>query len=57
MRRQAPCHQKELGKTGRASLQATGTASRIGGDRTCVEEAFRLLVGSSDPLDAVHRGL
>lgn len=34
-----------------------GNRFRNGGDRTCVEEAFRLLVGGSDPLDAVIAGV
>ena len=38
---------------------ASGNGNRFknGGDRTCVEEAFRLLVGGSDPLDAVIAGV
>jgi N4-(beta-N-acetylglucosaminyl)-L-asparaginase len=34
-----------------------GNRFRNGGDRTCVEEAFRLLVSGSDPLDAVIAGV
>ncbi len=34
-----------------------GNRFRNGGARTCVEEAFRLLVGGSDPLDAVIAGV
>jgi N4-(beta-N-acetylglucosaminyl)-L-asparaginase len=34
-----------------------GNRFRNGGNRTCVEEAFRLLVGGSDPLDAVIAGV
>jgi N4-(beta-N-acetylglucosaminyl)-L-asparaginase len=38
---------------------ASGNGNRFknGGDRTCIEEAFRLLVGGSDPLDAVIAGV
>jgi N4-(beta-N-acetylglucosaminyl)-L-asparaginase len=38
---------------------ASGNGHRYknGGSRTCVEEAFRLLVGGSDPLDAVIAGV
>src|SRR5712691_8154131 len=38
---------------------ASGNGNRFknGGERTCVEEAFRLLVGGSDPLDAVIAGV
>jgi len=38
---------------------ASGNGNRFknGGDRTCVEEAFRLLVSGSDPLDAVIAGV
>ncbi len=38
---------------------ASGNGNRFknGGERTCVEEAFRLLVGRSDPLDAVIAGV
>src|SRR5687768_17149746 len=38
---------------------ASGNGHRYknGGPRTCVEEAFRLLVGGSDPLDAVIAGV
>jgi N4-(beta-N-acetylglucosaminyl)-L-asparaginase len=38
---------------------ASGNGNRFknGGDRTCVEEAFRLLAGGSDPLDAVIAGV
>src|SRR5262245_15681134 len=38
---------------------ASGNGHRFknGGDRTCIEEAFRLLVGGSDPLDAVIAGV
>ena len=38
---------------------ASGNGNRFknGGHRTCVEEAFRLLVGGSDPLDAVIAGV
>src|SRR5918993_1702911 len=38
---------------------ASGNGNRFknGGDRTCVEEAFRLLVGGSDPLDALIAGV
>jgi N4-(beta-N-acetylglucosaminyl)-L-asparaginase len=38
---------------------ASGNGNRFknGGDRTCVEEAFRLLVGASDPLDALIAGV
>ena len=38
---------------------ASGNGNRFknGGDRTCVEEAFRLLVGGTDPLDAVIAGV
>ena len=37
---------------------ASGNGNRFknGGNRTCVEEAFRLLIGGSDPLDAVIAG-
>ena len=37
---------------------ASGNGNRFknGGERTCVEEAFRLLVSGSDPLDAVIAG-
>ncbi|PYR46365.1 MAG: asparaginase [Acidobacteria bacterium] len=34
-----------------------GNQFKNGGDRTCVEEAFRLLVSGSDPLDAVIAGV
>ena len=34
-----------------------GNRFKNGGSRTCVEEAFRLLVGGSDPLDAVIAGV
>ena len=34
-----------------------GHRFKNGGPRTCVEEAFRLLVGGSDPLDAVIAGV
>ena len=34
-----------------------GHRFRNGGDRTCVEEAFRLLVDGADPLDAVIAGV
>lgn len=38
---------------------ASGNGNRFknGGDRTCVEEAFRLLASGSDPLDAVIAGV
>jgi N4-(beta-N-acetylglucosaminyl)-L-asparaginase len=36
---------------------SNGNRFKNGGDRTCVEEAFRLLVGDSDPLDAVIAGV
>src|SRR5262245_28271310 len=38
---------------------ASGNGNRFknGGPRTCVEEAFRLLTGGSDPLDAVIAGV
>ena len=38
---------------------ASGNGHRFknGGPRTCVEEAFRLLVGGADPLDAVIAGV
>jgi N4-(beta-N-acetylglucosaminyl)-L-asparaginase len=36
---------------------SNGNRFRNGGDRTCVEEAFRLLVSGSDPLDAVIAGV
>ncbi len=38
---------------------ASGNGNRFknGGDRTCVEEAFRLLTSGSDPLDAVIAGV
>src|SRR2546427_8914183 len=38
---------------------ASGNGNRFknGGDRTCVEEAFRLLVSGSDPLEAVIAGV
>ncbi len=36
---------------------ANGNQFKNGGDRTCVEEAFRLLVEGSDPLDAVIAGV
>ena len=43
----------------RPVVVASGNGNRFknGGDRTCVEEAFRLLVGGSDPLDAVIAGV
>jgi N4-(beta-N-acetylglucosaminyl)-L-asparaginase len=43
----------------RPVVVASGNGNRYknGGDRTCVEEAFRLLVGGSDPLDAVIAGV
>jgi N4-(beta-N-acetylglucosaminyl)-L-asparaginase len=34
-----------------------GNQFKNGGDRTCVQEAFRLLVSGSDPLDAVIAGV
>jgi N4-(beta-N-acetylglucosaminyl)-L-asparaginase len=38
---------------------ASGNGNRFknGGERTCIEEAFRLLVAGSDPLDAVIAGV
>ena len=36
---------------------ANGNRFKNGGERTCVEEAFRLLVSRSDPLDAVIAGV
>jgi N4-(beta-N-acetylglucosaminyl)-L-asparaginase len=36
---------------------ANGHRFKNGGDRTCVEEAFRLLVAGSDPLDAAIAGV
>jgi N4-(beta-N-acetylglucosaminyl)-L-asparaginase len=43
----------------RPVVVASGNGNRFknGGDRTCVEEAFRLLVSGSDPLDAVIAGV
>jgi N4-(beta-N-acetylglucosaminyl)-L-asparaginase len=45
--------------TVRPVVIASGNGHRFrnGGPRTCVEEAFRLLVGGSDPLDAVIAGV
>jgi N4-(beta-N-acetylglucosaminyl)-L-asparaginase len=36
---------------------ANGNRFKNGGDRTCIEEAFRLLAGGSDPLDAAIAGV
>jgi len=36
---------------------SNGNRFKNGGDQTCVEEAFRLLVAGSDPLDAVIAGV
>src|SRR5262245_54784872 len=36
---------------------ANGNRFKNGGDRTCVEEAFRLLIGGCDPRDAVIAGV
>src|SRR4029453_9744519 len=36
---------------------SNGNRFKNGGDRTCGEGAFRLLVGGSDPLDAVIAGV
>ena len=46
-------------RAARPIVIASGNGNRFknGGDRTCVEEAFRLLVGGSDPLDAVIAGV
>src|SRR5262245_10274092 len=43
----------------RPVVVASGNGNRFknGGDRTCVEQAFRLLVSGSDPLDAVIAGV
>jgi N4-(beta-N-acetylglucosaminyl)-L-asparaginase len=43
----------------RPAVIASGNGNRFknGGERTCVEEAFRLLVSGSDPLDAVIAGV
>jgi N4-(beta-N-acetylglucosaminyl)-L-asparaginase len=53
---QAPAIRKS---SARPVVIASGNGNRFknGGDRTCVEEAFRLLVGGSDPLDAVIAGV
>ena len=53
---QAPAIRKS---PARPVVIASGNGNRFknGGDRTCVEEAFRLLVGGSDPLDAVIAGV
>ncbi len=53
---QAPAVRKSAA---RPVVIASGNGNRFknGGDRTCVEEAFRLLVGGSDPLDAVIAGV
>jgi N4-(beta-N-acetylglucosaminyl)-L-asparaginase len=53
---QAPAVRKS---PARPVVIASGNGNRFknGGDRTCVEEAFRLLVGGSDPLDAVIAGV
>ena len=53
---QAPAIRKS---SARPVVIASGNGNRFknGGDRTCVEEAFRLLVGGADPLDAVVAGV
>ena len=53
---QAPAIRKS---SARPVVIASGNGNRFknGGDRTCVEEAFRLLVGGADPLDAVIAGV
>ena len=55
-RAQAPAIRKS---SARPVVIASGNGNRFknGGDRTCVEEAFRLLVGGADPLDAVVAGV
>ena len=55
-RAQAPAIRKS---SARPVVIASGNGNRFknGGDRTCVEEAFRLLVGGADPLDAVIAGV
>ncbi len=55
-RAQAPAVRKS---PARPVVIASGNGNRFknGGDRTCVEEAFRLLVGGADPLDAVIAGV
>ena len=47
------------GSSPRPIVIASGNGNRFknGGDRTCIEEAFRRLVGGSDPLDAVIAGV
>ena len=47
------------GRSVRPVVIASGNGNRFknGGDRTCVEEAFRLLVDGSDPLDAAIAGV
>jgi N4-(beta-N-acetylglucosaminyl)-L-asparaginase len=47
------------GSSVRPVVIASGNGNRFknGGDRTCVEEAFRLLVNGSDPLDAAIAGV
>ena len=56
-----PLAQAPAVRTGsvRPVVIASGNGNRFknGGDRTCVEEAFRLLVAGSDPLDAVIAGV
>ena len=53
---QAPAVKKG---SSRPVVIASGNGNRFrnGGDRTCVEEAFRLLVSGSDPLDAAIAGV
>ena len=47
------------GSSARPVVIASGNGNRFknGGDRTCVEEAFRLLVNGADPLDAAIAGV